>query len=128
MKSKIILLLLFLASFAYEVSAFTIIIRGGGGAKRYKVVEMTREKLKCTGQGSLYCPLLSFLVNSNASARWYDLGEVVNYVDKQVSTGIKSGDENYNNDLPIRWDMQDEENIEITIEESGVRELENTEE
>ena len=124
MKSKIILLILMVASFASEASNFRIIIRGGGRDHKYYEVILTSDVCKCTGVGNNDCPIKFGTAQSSVTNNWYNLDEVTSYVAELVKSGKKSGETKYQNDLPVSWKMFDRENIEINIEQSGIKGLE----
>ncbi len=116
--------MLFLASVAYEASAFKIIIQGGSGGNKFYEVIFSNNYLKCKGRGNNECPINFGTMQSSLTKQWYGMSEIVDFVGKQIEAGNTSGSENYNNDLPIRWNMQDDENVEIDIEECGIKGLE----
>jgi hypothetical protein len=124
MKTKIFLLLLMIASIAAEASDYKIIIRGGGRHNKYYEVILTNDLCKCTGVGNNDCPIKFGTAQSSVTNNWYNLDEVTSHIADLVGGGKKSGEIKYQNDLPVRWKMFDRENIEINIENSGIRGLE----
>ena len=124
MKTKIFLLLLMIASIAAEAVPYKIIIRGGGRHNKYYEVILTSDLCKCTGVGNNDCPIKFGAAQSSVTRNWYNLDEVTGHVAELVRSGKTSGDTKYRNDLPVSWKMIDRENIEINIENSGIKGLE----
>jgi hypothetical protein len=123
MKTKIIFSLLFLAFIANEVSAFTIIIAGGTRRHKFDYVRLDDNICKCTGRGSNECPIKFGGAAVDMTGNPHSLNDITEYVLKQVDNGSKAGTLQYDNVLPVSWKMIDDENIQIDIDDNGIKDL-----
>jgi hypothetical protein len=120
---KIIFSLLFLAAIMQEVSAIEILMRGGGRNQKFWQVRVTRNQVSCTGTGSIVCPVGWASASAGPKLPFYSFNEILDYVEKQIDGGNKTGEVLYMEELPITWSVEGE-NYRVKIDEAEVTGLE----
>ena len=122
MKSKILLTFILLVSVVYSSSAYIIIISGGKNNK-YNYVYVSQTKCVCKGAGSTTCPVDFTKTAGQVSPVYHPLGDLVQYVREQVESGNTTGEYNFADEFPTTWKMADTENIEITIDDKYITDI-----
>lgn len=118
MKSKLLLLIMLLAGIS-QSHAYVIIRSGTGGVNGgYYYVNIDRYRIICTCIGNRMCPV-GEVVLASPTGKTYSTAEITETVDKLVSAGQTEGSMNYNDDLPVKWMINDGK-LEIHTEEKDV--------
>jgi hypothetical protein len=108
MKKKILLILISFISFLSGAFADTIVIIGCTRPHRFSRVRYTPEGLKCEGAGRLTCPGNPTTYMESPAHRNYSVVGITEYIFDQVDSGRLSGEELYENDLPVSWNVNGE--------------------
>ncbi len=120
MKKRIFATLLLLASIAFESSAYTILISGGGKNQRFYRIFISDKTAQCTGNGNNKCFLLEGTISTPTKTIKHNIQNVVDFVFSQVNNGNVNGEETFENDLPVSWKSERDGNVEINIENGVV--------
>ena len=126
MKTKILFTFLLLATIAYNASAITITIQGGGHTSRFNYIRLDDKQLTCKGRGSLVCPIDFSVKDQNRVAHKVD--GVVDFVNERIAAGEKSGKVDYEKGLPVSWKMMEDETVQIDIADDGSTQFDSYEE
>ncbi len=125
MKKRIFATLLLLASIAFESSAYTILISGGGKNQRFYRIYISDNTAQCTGNGNNKCFLLEGTVSAQKNTIKHNVQNVVDFVFSQVKIGNVNGEETFENDLPVSWKSLRDGNVEINVEDGVVEGVDN---
>ncbi len=121
MKTKIILTIVFLASLAYEASAFKIIISGGTRRNKFDYVEIDDFHCTCKGNGNNECPVRFPYSQVKAITTWFPTNDIIDYVFLQVKEGKTKGETLFGKELPVRWTSSGDNTVEIDLDNSDIR-------
>src|SRR5436190_375747 len=124
MKTKLFFFLLLLSSIAFESSAYTILIQGGGANHQYYRVYANPRRCECTGAGHNSC-LISLSAGGSVKGIFHPINDIIQYVRAQVDLGNTKGDVKYENDLPVQWTSSPDGTLEINIDETSIQQTEN---
>jgi hypothetical protein len=125
MKKKLLLSFILMSFFAYNASAYKIIISGGGKKNRFQYIEIADDHCYCRGVGNNECPVSFRKPSLFAVKTWFTMNEIVEYVNEQVKLGNTTGETVYGDELPVKWVATGDDNLEIDIESKDVRGIEN---
>jgi hypothetical protein len=125
MKNKLLIFLLLLSCVAFQGSAkFTIILKNGGQNNKYNYVYLDKNHCECKGAGQITCPINFGSMSGVTRSIYHPLGNVIDYVMREVRNGKSTGSILFENDLPVSWSLPDPDNVAIEIDQTDTKGLE----
>jgi hypothetical protein len=124
MKTKIILTLLLITTLMWDASAMKIVMQGGGRHRLFDYIYIDDKTCVCRGNGNLPCPV-NFDMQGSTMTTWVSGKDVTEYVLTQLEKGNYSGEKVFGEDLAVKWNSHDKETVEIDIDNTTIKGIEN---